>query len=83
MCADRLARNERLASLGRIVPSSLGRKDDRYGARKAAPAYRRCSRSGQTFAPADFTRPLDDRSATGAEGFFLRYTGPAAPVPVP
>jgi hypothetical protein len=72
--------DERLAPLAKIVPASLARRDGRYDARKAAPAYRRCGRSGRTYAPADFTRPLDDRNATGAEGFFMRYTGSASGV---
>ena len=73
--------DERLAGLGKILPASLGRRDGRYGARLAGPLYRRCARSGKMFAPPDFTRPLDDRNATGAEGFFLRYTGLATGAP--
>src|SRR5918996_2693878 len=53
--------DEGLASLAKIVPASLGHADGRYGARKAGPTYRRCARSGKTYAPPDFTRPLDDR----------------------
>jgi hypothetical protein len=70
--------DETLASLGKVVPTALGHREGRYGARKAGPTYRRCARSGPTYAPPDFTRPLDDRNVTGGEGFFLRYAGPAA-----
>ena len=73
--------DEGLAGLGKIVPASLGRRDGRYRARRSGPLYLRCARSGKTFVPPDFTRPLDDRNATGAEGFFLRYAGPATGAP--
>ena len=72
-CPDRT-----LAGVAKIVPASLGRRDGRYTGRKAGPTYRRCARTGPSYAPPDFTRPLDDRNVTGDEGFFLRYTGPAA-----
>ena len=72
-CSD-----DRLARVGRIAPASLARGDGRYRGRKAKSLRSSCSRTGRTYAPPEFTRPLDDRNTTGAEGFFLRYTGPAA-----
>ena len=68
--------DERLAGRGAIVHASLGHRDGRYRARKADNALRRCRRVGRTFEPADHTRPFDDGSATGQEGFFLRHLGP-------
>lgn len=67
--------DERLAGSGDVEPASLGRRDGRYSARRTRPAYRGCVRHGPRYAPTALTRPFDDRSETGAEGFFLAYGG--------
>ena len=72
---DEGCRDARFAAVGRVAVASLGGADARYTGRTARSLRRRCARAGPTYGAADFTRPLDDRSATGDEGFFLRHTG--------
>jgi hypothetical protein len=65
-----LCRDKTLAEAGEVDAAELG--SGRYHARQTNAA---CLRVGDEFSTTDLTRPFDDRSETGEEGFYLDYTG--------